>query len=89
MRLNNGQFRYEDSGLLDRTHLGWFTRTTLIELFESTGFKINKGVVRFLAQPAPVKIMEAIGAFADASGYNSQQAQEDANVFQCVMQVGV
>lgn len=89
MRLNNGAFRYEDAGLLDRTHLRWFTRTTLLELFSSTGFTINKGIVRFLSQPAPERIMQAIGTFADASGHDSQQAKEDANVFQYVMQVSV
>lgn len=87
MRLNNGAFRYEEAGLLDRTHLRWFTRTTLIELFNSTGFNVNKGVARFLPQPAPEKIIHAIGALADASGFDSKQAKEDANVFQYVMQV--
>jgi 2-polyprenyl-3-methyl-5-hydroxy-6-metoxy-1,4-benzoquinol methylase len=89
MRLNNGEFRYEDAGLLDRTHLRWFTRTTLIELFESTGFVFNKGIVRFLSQPAPEPIMHAIGKLAEASGADPQQAQEDAKVFQYVMQFGI
>lgn len=87
MRLNNGAFRYEDSGLLDRTHLRWFTRVTLIELFESTGFTINKGVARSLGHPAPQKIMNAIGELAEASGFDALQAQQDANIFQYVMQV--
>ncbi len=87
MRLNNGAFRYEDAGLLDRTHLRWFTRTTLVELFESTGFKVIKGTARFLPQPAPEKIMHAIGTLAEASGANAQQAQQDAKVFQYVLQV--
>jgi hypothetical protein len=68
MRLNNCAFRYEDAGLLDRTHLRWFTRTTLIELFQSTGFQVVQGTARFLPQPAPEKIMQAIGSLAEASG---------------------
>jgi hypothetical protein len=87
MRLNNGAFRYEDAGLLDRTHLRWFTRTTLIELFQSTGFQVVQGTARFLPQPAPEKIMQAIGSLAEASGANAQQAQQDAKVFQYVLQV--
>lgn len=87
MRLNNGLFRYEDAGLLDRTHLRWFTRTTLLELFESTGFSVNKGVARFLPQPPNEKIMNAIGALAEGSGADVQQAQQDAKVFQYVFQV--
>jgi 2-polyprenyl-3-methyl-5-hydroxy-6-metoxy-1,4-benzoquinol methylase len=89
MRLNSGEFRYEDSGLLDRTHLRWFTRITLMELFMSTGFQVLKGTVRFHNRPAPEKIMQAIGALAEASGANVKQAQEDAKVFQYVMQVKV
>ena len=89
MRLNNGTFRYEDSGLLDRTHLRWFTRITLVEMFESTGYSFNKGIVRFLPQSAPENIMRAIATFAEASGADVEQAQEDAKVFQYVMQFDV
>jgi len=39
-RLNRGEFRYEDRGLLDRTHLRWFTRTTIAELFQSAGYRM-------------------------------------------------
>jgi predicted O-linked N-acetylglucosamine transferase (SPINDLY family) len=79
--------KIQDAGLLDRTHLRWFTRTTLIELFVSTGFKVIKGTARFLPQPAPEKIMQAIGTLAEASGANAEQAQQDAKVFQYVLQV--
>ena len=43
VRLNCGLFRYEDQGLLDRTHLRFFTRITMIELFESAGYRITEG----------------------------------------------
>ena len=39
-RLCLGQFVYEESGLLDRTHLRWFTPTTMVALFEDNGFRI-------------------------------------------------
>lgn len=32
-----GRFEYQDSGLLDRTHLRWFTRSTLRELLAEAG----------------------------------------------------
>jgi len=38
-----GRWDYQDAGILDRTHLRFFTRATAIELLESTGFR----VVRF------------------------------------------
>lgn len=51
-RLNAGLFRYEDMGLMDRTHIRWFTRTTMIDLFQSTGFKIVEGMPRHAERSA-------------------------------------
>jgi len=36
-----GRWRYEDSGLLDRTHLRFFTRTEIYELYASAGLTIE------------------------------------------------
>ena len=36
-----GRFRYTDRGILDRTHLRFFTRRTLIELLEGAGFRVE------------------------------------------------
>jgi 2-polyprenyl-3-methyl-5-hydroxy-6-metoxy-1,4-benzoquinol methylase len=37
-----GQWRYEDDGILDRTHLRFFTRSSARELVESAGFRIER-----------------------------------------------
>ncbi|MGL4772752.1 MAG: glycosyltransferase [Clostridium sp.] len=39
--LLNGNFTYEDSGILDRTHLRFFTSPELQKLFQSTGFEVS------------------------------------------------
>ena len=36
-----GQFRYADRGLLDRTHLAFYTRATARNLLEENGFRIR------------------------------------------------
>jgi 2-polyprenyl-3-methyl-5-hydroxy-6-metoxy-1,4-benzoquinol methylase len=36
-----GQFRYADRGLLDRTHVAFYTRATSRELIEGAGFRIR------------------------------------------------
>ncbi len=36
-----GRFDYVDSGLLDRTHLRFFTRSSAHELFDSTGYVVD------------------------------------------------
>ena len=37
-----GRFDYVDSGLLDRTHLRFFTRSSAQELFTSTGYEVEE-----------------------------------------------
>ena len=36
-----GRFDYQESGILDRSHLRFFTRKTLVELLESSGLQIE------------------------------------------------
>jgi 2-polyprenyl-3-methyl-5-hydroxy-6-metoxy-1,4-benzoquinol methylase len=36
-----GRFAYTDTGLMDRTHLRWFTRSTMLEMFEDCGFVVE------------------------------------------------
>lgn len=36
-----GRWDYTDTGLLDRTHLRFFTRATMVELFETTGYTVE------------------------------------------------
>ncbi len=42
LALLSGQFPYSDHGLLDKTHLKFFTRSTILELFSSTGYKVDE-----------------------------------------------
>lgn len=37
-----GRFDYTDEGILDRTHLRFFTRHTIPELFTSTGYSLDR-----------------------------------------------
>jgi 2-polyprenyl-3-methyl-5-hydroxy-6-metoxy-1,4-benzoquinol methylase len=41
LALLRGRFDYEDSGLLDRTHLRWFTRRTARELVRGAGYELT------------------------------------------------
>jgi hypothetical protein len=83
--LNCGQFRYQDQGLLDRTHIRWFTRITIIELFESTGYKIIEGFPRIFDEPEREKVLPSIRAMALATGVQPQQAVDDAIPLQWVV----
>ena len=37
----NGRWKYADTGILDRTHLRFFTRASIIEMFESQRFEVR------------------------------------------------
>ncbi len=42
LQLLRGRWDYKDDGVLDRTHLRFFTRATMIELFESSGLTVDR-----------------------------------------------
>ncbi len=39
--LLRGRFDYQDSGIMDATHLRWFTRKTIVEFFERAGLRVT------------------------------------------------
>jgi methionine biosynthesis protein MetW len=41
LRLLLGRFDYADGGIMDATHLRWFTRKTVLALAGNTGFKVT------------------------------------------------
>lgn len=85
IKLNCGQFRYQDQGLMDRTHIRWFTRITMIEMFASSGYKIIEGVPRIFDEPNREKILPSIRDMALASGADPEQAVKDAIPLQWVV----
>lgn len=84
-KLSIGEFRYQDSGLLDRTHLRWFTRKTMIELFQQTGFSLQEGRPRIFNEPNREKVMPFIQSMAQALGANAEEAVRDAIALQYVV----
>jgi 2-polyprenyl-3-methyl-5-hydroxy-6-metoxy-1,4-benzoquinol methylase len=53
-----GRFNYSDSGILDRTHLHFYTKKTIVELVEKCGLS----VFRISPTPAPIeKVFPALG----------------------------
>jgi SAM-dependent methyltransferase len=84
-KLNRGLIRYEDAGLLDRTHLRWFTRLTMQELFVGTGYDIVAGVPRIFDEPGRDLVLPAIRAMAAAQGGDPELAVTDALALQYVV----
>jgi SAM-dependent methyltransferase len=85
-RLNCGEFDYADAGLMDRTHIRWFTRKTILNLFQSCGFRVIGGRPRVLDEPMRDTAMAGIRALAEAIGTDVEVAINDATAFQWVVQ---
>lgn len=84
-RLVAGDFRYADTGLLDRTHLRFFTRQTMIEMFSGCGFRVDSMVPRVFAFPHQEAMLENIAKISQMYGLDPQIAVQDAAAFQYVV----
>ena len=84
-RLNCGAFRYEEKGLLDRTHIRWFTKTTIRELFESSGYAIVEARARVVDEPLREAAMVGVRAFANAIGADPEEAALNATPLQYIV----
>lgn len=42
MLVLHGEWRYQDEGIMDRTHLRWFTRSSIQELLTSSGWTVEE-----------------------------------------------
>jgi 2-polyprenyl-3-methyl-5-hydroxy-6-metoxy-1,4-benzoquinol methylase len=50
----NGDWKYEKWGVLDRTHLRFFTKKSIEQMFSDTGFRMSR-IEGIFAQPLPWK----------------------------------
>lgn len=82
--MNSGRFIYQDSGLLDRTHIRWLTRITMIDMFNANGYEVKEMISRLMQQPGP-DMVEALRMMAKASGNDPEMAVQDALPFQYVI----
>jgi SAM-dependent methyltransferase len=87
VKLSIGDFRYQDSGLLDKTHLRWFTRQTMIEMFHQTGFRVDHGFPRIFDEPNRELYIPLIEKLASLAGADPKTAILDALPLQYVLRV--
>ncbi len=58
--LLHGEWRYADSGLLDRTHLRFFTLRSIRELFEGAGLQVWDVIARRIEAPEAEKMFRSL-----------------------------
>jgi GT2 family glycosyltransferase/2-polyprenyl-3-methyl-5-hydroxy-6-metoxy-1,4-benzoquinol methylase len=77
--LVHGRWRYEEEGILDRTHLRFFTRAELEALLEEAGFRLTSlGAVFTHEHP----LVERLAALVAEAGGDAARLREEARVFQ-------
>lgn len=85
-RLMTGAFQYEQTGLLDRTHIRWFTKYTLADMFDKAGWVPNDGMARvFDKGEAKDTYLKNLRIFALMLGLDAHDIVDSANVYQYVI----
>lgn len=79
LALLGGRFPYSELGLLDRTHLRFFTRETMEAMFEDAGFaighlarqpkRIEESEIRYDGAAVPAGLLEMLGRDPEALTY--------------------
>jgi SAM-dependent methyltransferase len=85
-KLASGEFWYSDLGLMDRTHIRWFTRKTALQMLEGAGFRVVGGRPRVVEEPGMEATLAAIRQVAQTIGTDAEVAVNDAMAYQWVLQ---
>lgn len=72
LKLLMGKVEYEEFGLMDYTHVRWYTRKTIRRLFESYGYRIESEVVHGYAPLGPLRkvVTENLASLLDTRVVN-------------------
>jgi hypothetical protein len=78
LRLNIGDCRYSDGGMLALDELRLFSRGTLLELLKQTGFRLTGGTPLIANEPGREVFLPLLRQLAEASGNDGAVAMQDA-----------
>ena len=76
--LVRGKWEYEDEGTLDRTHLRFFTRRSVEELFWTAGLSISSLTTTVRGAAVPQSVLKALAR----SGLATRELEQDSQTFQ-------
>ena len=80
--LISGNFNYSDSGLLDRTHIRFFTKNTIISMFNDCGFEIKSISPRIFNFPEQDKYLSLIKEVSEKLQIDKSTAVVNSAAFQ-------
>lgn len=85
VKLAVGDFRYEASGLLDRSRLRFFTRATMLEMLAGANLKMQQGFPRIFGELKNEQVIAAIRSMAIGVGADPDLAVQDSMPLQYVV----
>ncbi|MFH1041002.1 MAG: glycosyltransferase [bacterium] len=83
--LFNGKWEYQDAGILDKTHLRFFTKSSMIQMLNKIGYKVYYAFPTLLQQSFtfPVSFYNSL----EEMGINNSTIKEETNFYQFVFKV--
>jgi SAM-dependent methyltransferase len=81
--LLRGEFQYADAGLLDATHLRFFTGAALVKLFLDAGY--TPGILDAIAVPCPPAFLTAARPLLEHLGVPPDRAARQLSAYQYVV----
>ncbi len=85
--LLEGRWDYQDAGVLDRTHLRFFTPATAVSLLADAGLVVA-GPVQAVVTP-PARELEAAARMVAALGYDAARFTSEASIVQVLLSAGL
>lgn len=89
MNLMNGSWEYQDSGLMDRTHLRFFTRKSMIDLFNNNGWQVTSQTPRIFSKEKAVRPVQEILETRRRLGIGLKDDEDDFLALQWVISAAV
>lgn len=86
LNLMAGHFEYQDSGLHDRTHLRFFTGSSLRRFIEGAGLSLTKTNKRRIGKQPPAELQQICDIMARSRNLSGKALYDDLVTFQYVVQ---
>jgi len=81
-----GEWKYADSGLLDRTHLRFFTLDSAVEMFKQAGWSVVSASARVIDREQTGKALEAFEPLVETLGIPRDKMRRNLSAFQWVIE---
>lgn len=80
--LLGGEWRYADSGILDRTHMRFFTMRGAVRTLKEAGFTVEHAAGTNVTSPPPEGFIEGLEAVMDGLSMDTRNLATEASLYQ-------